>query len=210
MAYWCGMVIWVHLFLPQHTHERVTFCLNFWQNTKKPLLTFLWANRPTPHPHACWPYITLFEMDIISSSFVCPGVGGSGDSTIIESSPSLPLPSSQTRKKWDNWTLTDILEKLEPSRSSKEKIMVSFQKYRCYVFQEQTRIFRRQLEDKRPLVENNLMAGRQFLASAASGGINQDGSNGENGKDGKSRASVIACPFHSFKDPFRLRDSSIW
>ncbi len=41
--------------------------------------------------------------------------------------------------------------------------------------QDLTRSFRRQLEDKRAVVENNLMAGRQFLAAAnANGGDNKE------------------------------------
>lgn len=33
--------------------------------------------------------------------------------------------------------------------------------------QDDHRAFRRQLEDKRPIIENNLLSGRQYLASEA-------------------------------------------
>jgi hypothetical protein len=35
----------------------------------------------------------------------------------------------------------------------------------CRAFQDDHRAFRRQLEDKRPVVENNLLSGRQYIAN---------------------------------------------
>jgi hypothetical protein len=37
--------------------------------------------------------------------------------------------------------------------------------YDDYAFQDDHRAFRRQLEDKRPVVENNLLSGRQYIAN---------------------------------------------
>ncbi len=39
--------------------------------------------------------------------------------------------------------------------------------YSSLVIKDDHRAFRRQLEDKRPIVENNLLSGRQYLATEA-------------------------------------------
>ena len=54
------------------------------------------------------------------------------------------------------------------------------------MFQEDTRVLRRQLLEKRPVIENKLMSGRQFLASEPQPSDTSD-------SDSKSQARYL-CP----------------
>ena len=54
------------------------------------------------------------------------------------------------------------------------------------IFQEDTRVLRRQLYEKRPQIENKLMSGRQFLASEPQAGDTSD-------SDSKSESGPVLC-----------------
>lgn len=50
-----------------------------------------------------------------------------------------------------------------PSQTEKDYFFKTF--FLLFSFQDDHKAFRRQLEDKRPVVESNLLSGRQYVAS---------------------------------------------
>ena len=82
-----------------------------------------------------------------------------GMENILQGTCNASLPSTQ-----DNTGKCLVTDSKPRSKFSLSPSTQSFL-YDDYAFQDDHRAFRRQLEDKRPVVESNLLSGRQYIAN---------------------------------------------